>query len=156
MQDNSNVIASGIVSSFISGYSQGNLAKTVIKKEYPNLPPAVGCGLAYYFFDKKNINKSGKDNSSNHVNVSNQSSSGSSVMTDSYNNRYAVTINQHGAQLKSSDTTIFLGNGCDAYSPQYGTGTWGWANGGVTADLNNGTISFPRQDSPFDDSRCGI
>jgi hypothetical protein len=69
---------------------------------------------------------------------------------------YKMTKNKHGVVLKSKSATISLGKNCDAYSPQYGKGTWGWANGGVTVELEKKSIGFPRQDSPFDDSRYSL
>lgn len=44
--------------------------------------------------------------------------------------RYSAEINDSGAILKSGDTTLYLGKDCDAYSPQFGQGSWGWANAG--------------------------
>jgi len=69
---------------------------------------------------------------------------------------YTMTKNKDGVVLKSKKTTIHIGKNCDASSPQYGKGNWGWANGGVAVTFGKNTIGFPRQDSPFDDSRCPL
>lgn len=69
---------------------------------------------------------------------------------------YTMAKNMNGIVLKSKTVTLYLGKNCDAYSPKYGKGTWGWANGGVTVELEKKRIGFPRQDSPFDDSRCRL
>lgn len=76
--------------------------------------------------------------------------------TDGSGIAYSSTRNKDGVVLSSRDVTIYLGNSCDAFSPQYGKGKWGWANGGVLVELKKGNIGFPRQESPFDDSRCGL
>ena len=60
--------------------------------------------------------------------------------------RFSVEYNQHGAVLTSGDLKIYLGNSCDAYSPYYGHGSWGWANGGVAIYFPSKTIGFPRQE----------
>lgn len=83
-------------------------------------------------------------------------SSVSFAYVDGNNQSYSTTRNQHGVTLKSKKTTIHLGKQCDAYSPQYGKGTWGWANGGLLIDLGSKQIGFPRQESPFDDGRCPL
>ncbi|MDD5392750.1 MAG: hypothetical protein PHE17_07000 [Thiothrix sp.] len=69
---------------------------------------------------------------------------------------YKMTKNAHGVVLKSKNTTLYLGNACDADSNKYGKGSWGWANGGVSVKLKKKTIGFPRQDSPFADNRCAL
>ena len=76
--------------------------------------------------------------------------------TDGSGVEYIMTKNKNGVVLKSRIATIYLGKNCDAYSPQYGKGTWGWANGGVIVELEKKRIGFPRQDSPFDDNRCQL
>lgn len=78
------------------------------------------------------------------------------ALTDSEKNKYVTTRNKDGVKLVSNKLTIFLGNGCDAFSPDYGWGNWGWANGGVIVNFGTGSIGFPRQDSPFEDGRCAI
>jgi len=42
--------------------------------------------------------------------------------------------------------TIYLGKGCDAFSEAFGSGEWGWANGGFTVDFPSMTFGFPRQE----------
>jgi hypothetical protein len=79
-----------------------------------------------------------------------------SAFVDSAGTLYTMTKNRNGIVLKSNKAILYLGKNCDAYSPQYGKGTWGWANGGVLVGLEKKTIGFPRQDSPFDDNRCPI
>ena len=70
-----------------------------------------------------------------------------------------------GKLLRHTDwsprVTIYLGVSCDAYSPQYGNGVWGWANGGTRVTFADGrVIGFPRQvlDDLIDRSkgRCGL
>ncbi|MGR3490693.1 MAG: hypothetical protein ACU0DW_01435 [Shimia sp.] len=47
--------------------------------------------------------------------------------------------------------TIYLGLSCDVSSPDYGDGTWGWANGGFWIDFDSGLrFPFPRQEHPVD------
>jgi hypothetical protein len=75
---------------------------------------------------------------------------------DSGGIKYTMTTNKNGVVLKSKTETIYLGKDCDAYSRRYGKGTWGWANGGVSIELQKGKIGFPRQGSPFKDNRCPL
>lgn len=76
------------------------------------------------------------------------------ALTDAGDVKYTKTKNKYGVVLKSIESTIYLGNNCDAYSPQYGGGAWAWANGGVSIKFEKSQIGFFRQDSPFDDGRC--
>jgi hypothetical protein len=69
---------------------------------------------------------------------------------------YKMTKNKQGVVLKSQSATITLGKNCEAGSPQYGKGTWGWANGGVLVNLKKKRIGFPQQDSPFNNNRCRL
>lgn len=63
---------------------------------------------------------------------------------------YALQINNHGARLNSSRDTLYLGRDCDASSPQYGRGSWGWANGGFVVQFIDRTrIGFPKMDPPI-------
>ena len=73
---------------------------------------------------------------------------------DGFGVAYTMKKNQHGVVLKSKKATLYLGKSCDAYSPQFGKGTWSWANGGVLVELEKKKIGFPRQESPFEDDRC--
>ena len=43
----------------LRGLSDGAFTQEVIKSEYPNLPPTIGCSVYYYrvIFDPKNIHK---------------------------------------------------------------------------------------------------
>lgn len=71
---------------------------------------------------------------------------------------FTVTYNASGARLQSPRVTIFLGVECDARSPQYGNGSWGWANGGTRVTFADGrAIGFPRQvlEQLIDRSRGG-
>lgn len=77
-------------------------------------------------------------------------------LLDSDNNEYEVIINSSGAVLESENSVIYMGNSCDAESPEFGTGTWGWANGGILIQFINRSVGFPRQDSPFQDGRCRL
>jgi hypothetical protein len=59
---------------------------------------------------------------------------------------FSVSYNAAGAKLVSPNVTLYLGVRCDAQSPQYGNGAWGWANGGTRVTFVNGhSIGFPRQ-----------
>ena len=57
---------------------------------------------------------------------------------------FMVTYNASGARLQSPRVTIFLGVQCDAQSPQYGNGSWGWANGGTRVTFADGRASLAR------------
>ncbi|WP_446008492.1 hypothetical protein [Candidatus Electrothrix sp.] len=69
---------------------------------------------------------------------------------------YTTTKNEHGVIFKANNVTLYLGKSCDAYSPQFGRGSWAWANGGVMVKLEKKEIGFPHQDSPFEDGRCPL
>ncbi|WP_417769571.1 hypothetical protein [Stappia sp.] len=49
-------------------------------------------------------------------------------------------------EIVTRTETIYLGKSCDASSEFFGTGTWGWANGGFIVDFPTGTVRFPRQE----------
>lgn len=66
--------------------------------------------------------------------------------TDGKGVTYTAVINKHGAALKSKRDTIYLGLSCDANSPQYGIGSWGWANGGFLVIFKSVSIGFPHQE----------
>jgi hypothetical protein len=70
--------------------------------------------------------------------------------TDGKGISYSSVANAHGVTLKSSHATIFLGNACDASSPQFGKGTWSWANGGFLVQFGQMSIGFPRQELHID------
>ena len=66
--------------------------------------------------------------------------------TDLPRTTFTVTYNPSGAKLQSARATIYLGVSCDAHSPQYGNGAWGWANGGTRVTFADGrAVGFPRQ-----------
>ncbi|MCB1491258.1 MAG: hypothetical protein KDJ77_05580 [Rhodobiaceae bacterium] len=69
---------------------------------------------------------------------------------------YAATPNAHGVVLEPRDAggagKLYLGKACDAFSEDYGKGTWGWANGGFGADFPDFEIRFPRQEVQWTDS----
>ena len=72
--------------------------------------------------------------------------SGKYGSTDLPRTTFLVTYNTSGAKLQSPRVTVYLGVQCDAYSPQYGNGAWGWANGGTRVTFADGrVIGFPRQ-----------
>lgn len=80
------------------------------------------------------------------------------------NHTWLLTCNKSGYELKSkypvsrfieaganSSTTeaietLYLGKSCDAMHKVLGKGKWCWANGGFTAEFDNGSIGFPRQE----------
>jgi hypothetical protein len=49
-------------------------------------------------------------------------------------------------EIVTGTETIYLGKSCDAYSEFFGSGTWGWANGGFIIDFQKGAVRFPRQE----------
>ena len=55
---------------------------------------------------------------------------------------FKTKFNEHGAVLKSKSLTIYLGNDCDASSPQFGNGSWDWANAGFSVYFENKEIIF--------------
>lgn len=61
-----------------------------------------------------------------------------------------------GFVFESSNEIIYVGNLCDAFSKTRGTGKWFWANGGVSIEFNDSSVGFPRQETPFEDSRCRL
>jgi hypothetical protein len=66
--------------------------------------------------------------------------------TDLPRTSFAVTYNRSGAKLTAPGVVVFLGHLCDAQSPQYGNGSWGWANGGTRVTFTDGrAVGFPRQ-----------
>ena len=66
---------------------------------------------------------------------------------DSLGVNYQYEKNNSGAVLRSSTATFYLGKDCDVISPQYGNGTWSWANGGFMIDFGSaGSLGFPRQE----------
>lgn len=67
---------------------------------------------------------------------------------------FQVKVYSNGAVLKSKKTTIYFGESCDARSPEYGNGTWRWANGGFRADLEKKVFGFPRQPAPIETLNC--
>lgn len=78
--------------------------------------------------------------------------------------RYEYKCNKHGLVLSSKHPisrfvgsgagtsivegieTIFLGVSCDAQHKVFGTGKWGWANGGFLIEFDKTSIGFPRQE----------
>jgi hypothetical protein len=50
-----NEVGSALTSLLLGGISQGQIARKLIKNEYPNLPPIFGCSIFYYkvMFDPK-------------------------------------------------------------------------------------------------------
>ncbi len=70
---------------------------------------------------------------------------------------YSVTKNKDGAVLRSQRATLYLGKDCDAYSPEYGQGRWGWANAGfaVSFPVKGKSFSFERQETPVEERNFG-
>lgn len=64
--------------------------------------------------------------------------------------------NRDGAVLRRGRTVVYLGRSCDAFSPQYGRGRWGAANGGVLIVFARRRIGFPRQGPPVTNARCDV
>jgi hypothetical protein len=59
--------------------------------------------------------------------------------------QWAVTVNDHGAVLRSGRQVIYLGHSCDARSPTLGRGTWDYANGGFRILIGRRNLGFARQ-----------
>ena len=70
--------------------------------------------------------------------------------TDGNGVAYSSVADAHGMTLKSSRAVIVLGKACDASSPQFGKGTWSWANGGFVVQFGQMSIGFPRQELDID------
>lgn len=86
------------------------------------------------------------------------------VYTSSEGHSYRATCNTNGyiitsvypvSRFTSGDASgqivqqievIYLGKSCDAFSKVLGQGQWCWANGGFVADLEGGSVGFPRQE----------
>ena len=64
--------------------------------------------------------------------------------------------NAHGAVLRRAGIVIYLGRGCDVFSPQLGRGRWGWANGGVLLTAGTRRLGFPRYDPPVRNGQCDV
>ena len=77
--------------------------------------------------------------------------------TDDSGEIYVYSRNNNGFVLNSNNTALFLGKSCDAYSPQYGNGNWGWTNGGIFIHLPSKNIIFGQhQELLENDGRCAI
>lgn len=88
---------------------------------------------------------------------------------------FIATKNEHGVVLRSSGeqfrwtgmgvntgveaiegadllqpVVLYLGKSCDAYSPVYGKGTWGWSNGGFMVTFKDEHFGFGRQELSID------
>ncbi|HTU12473.1 MAG TPA: hypothetical protein VMG08_16400 [Allosphingosinicella sp.] len=64
--------------------------------------------------------------------------------------------NAHGAVLRRGGATLYLGRSCDAWSPRWGRGRWGYANGGWLVAFPGRRIGFPRQEPPVRGTRCDV
>lgn len=70
---------------------------------------------------------------------------------------YTSRRDRSGIVLDSFFTTIRLTPACEASSPRYGTGTWGWANGGFVVTFADRTVGFARQQIDLDnDHGCRL
>ncbi len=73
-------------------------------------------------------------------------------------------MNRHGAVLTSKEPTeepliftegegvriqpgdvLYIGRSCDAFSKEYGRGSWSWTNGGVIIEFSDIRVAFPGQ-----------
>lgn len=59
---------------------------------------------------------------------------------------YTLSLNQHGGVLSAENDKLYLERNCDAYSPEHGKGSWGWANGGFIITFEALSVGFPRQE----------
>ena len=79
------------------------------------------------------------------------------ITTDESGTEYNVDKNRHGAVLKSKQATLYLGKDCDAFSPQYGKGSWKWANTDTWVNLEKKEFKFLHQtDLSHNDSKCKV
>ena len=85
---------------------------------------------------------------------SNEAAPGVITLVDGGDVVYTVKDSPAGKLLESVNTSIVLEGTCSASSPQHGKGKWSWANGGVLVEFEHASVGFPRQGSPFDDTRC--
>lgn len=51
-----------------------------------------------------------------------------------------------GTEYVRGIETIYLGKSCDAFHKVFGSGTWGWANGGFVVQFGNNRFPFGRQE----------
>ncbi len=76
---------------------------------------------------------------------------------------FSFEENQHGAVLKSIEQStgvaapnandpqinvgdiLYLGRSCDAFSTDFGEGSWKWTNSGFIVEFPAGRITFPGQ-----------
>lgn len=50
-------------------------------------------------------------------------------------------------QVTKRTEVLYLGQSCDSFLDEAGTGSWGWANGGFGAEFDTGLrVMFPRQE----------
>jgi hypothetical protein len=75
--------------------------------------------------------------------------SSGAVERESGNEVFMMECNSSGFILTSrqSGEKLYLGKSCDAFHTRMGAGTWCWANGGFVAELANGRVGFPRQET---------
>lgn len=60
---------------------------------------------------------------------------------------YEITCDKAGYVLTpDKGQPLYLETTCNAYQWPHGSGTWGWANGGFWADLQDGRVAFGRQE----------
>lgn len=59
-----------------------------------------------------------------------------------------------GFVFESSTEIIYLGNNCDVFNKERGTGEWFWTKNGLYIEFKDSGILFPSQKSPFEDLRC--
>lgn len=80
----------------------------------------------------------------------------SKYYVDNDGNKYSSTKNDNGVVLHITGTDIYLGKSCDAYSKQYGNGTWAWIKGGFFINFGRMGIGFPKQTLDIDNNfACG-
>ena len=79
------------------------------------------------------------------------------AQTDFSINQYRV-MSKNSARLilESRNAVILLEKSCDAKSPQFGRGTWGWASGVIIIQFVDKQISVLRQELPFEDGSCSL
>lgn len=52
---------------------------------------------------------------------------------------------------------VYFGRDCDAFHAVFGTGIWGYANGGFVAEFEDFSIGFPRQGLiPLPNTACRL
>ena len=69
----------------------------------------------------------------------------SGAVLTSIHRKHFIENNASG-RIISKRLVIYIGVSCDAFSENYGDGTWEWANGGFVIHFQSKDFGFPRQE----------